>query len=94
MMEIWQRVQALKDKQLTTLSREKQFTVVAVSSDYVQFGPDNGKGTIPGVPKRIIEHIAGLNLKPTELRQRIAREYPADHNSSYIAAIVHKVTKP
>ena len=94
MADVWQRVQALEGRTLLTLARRRPFKIVAVSSDRVEFVPEQGKGTVRWFPRKDIEYIASLNLKREDLRARLQEEWPSDQNTSYVAAIIYEVTKP
>jgi hypothetical protein len=92
MSEVWNRVRALEGKTLHTLKQGKRFSIVGVLSDRVQFVPEQGNGTLRWCTREGIEYIAGLGLKPSELRSRIQQEWPSDRNTSYVAAIVYEAT--
>lgn len=94
MPDVWDRVQELEGKTLHTLKQNKPFKVVGVLSDRVQFVPEKGNGTLRWFPRGGIEYIASLGVERHRLRARIQEEWPSDMNTSYVAAIVHEVTKP
>ncbi len=94
MSDLWERVRQLNGRGLFTLARGKAFTVVGVQSDRIKFVPKSGKGTMRWAGRSQIEHVANLNLDVNQLTPtRLSGEYPDDQNLSYIAAIVHAVTK-
>ena len=93
MSTIWERVQALNGKTIQTLARQKEFEIIGVLQDRIEFRPKAGKGTARWAGRDQIEHVAGLDLERSQLTTtRLAEEYPDDQNLSYIAAIVHTVT--
>jgi hypothetical protein len=94
MADFWQRVQELQGKTLLTLARQRPFRVVSVSSDRVEFVPENGNGNVRWFPRKDIELIAGLGLARDEIRPRLQQEWPSCQNTSYVASIVHEITKP
>ena len=94
MSTLWERVWQLNGTSLFTLARSREFQVVGVQSDRIEFVPKSGKGTRRWAGRDQIEHIASLNLDESQLTPtRLSEEYPDGQNLSYIAAIVHAVTK-
>ena len=93
-MSIWNQVEQLKGKTLLTRAQHKEFEVIDVLSDRIQFVPKNGHGTLRWLDRVSIEQIAGMNLDESDLiPSRLAQEFPNDQNLSYMAAIVHAATK-
>lgn len=94
MPTVWNRVEALNGKTLHTRARNKEFEIINVLPDRIQFVPKQGNGTTRWVTRDGIEQIAELNLDESELKpSRLQREFPDDQNLSYIAAIVYAVQK-
>ncbi len=88
---IWEKVQRLKGATLRTLSRQKPFEIVEVTTKVVRLVPQEGNGKRRAIRRDRIEHIAGLGLLPDELRKRVQEQYPESQNTSYYAAIVHEI---
>lgn len=94
MSDVWARVRRLEGETLSTLHQNKPFTVVEVRDDCVLVRPEDGNGAVRLVRRDRIEHIAGLGLTGDELVQRVRQEYPDSRNTSYIAALGFKATRP
>lgn len=90
---VWDRVRALEGKTLQTLAQGRLFSIIRVSPERVEFVPERGSGNLRWFSREGIEFIANLGLSRDDIRPRILREWPSDQNSSYVAAIVHEVTK-
>ncbi len=94
MASVWDRVRQLNGKTLHTLKQGKAFEVVGVQSDRIEFIPVSGNGTQRWIGREWIEQAADMNLDQSNLTpSRLALEFPNDQNLSYMAAIVHAVTK-
>lgn len=94
MADVWKRVRHLNGKILHTLKQGKAFEVVGVQSDRIEFVPVNGNGTRRWIGRQWIEQVVDMGLDASDLTpSRLAREFPNDQNLSYMAAIVHAVTK-
>lgn len=91
-MSDWNKVQNLQGKTLRTISRGKNFTIVTVTQDRVVFIPQDGNGTPRWVSRGMIDHLIALRIDKSELSpSRIAREFPNDRNSAYLAAILTEI---
>jgi len=76
------------------LKQGKAFDVIGVQSDRIEFVPQSGNGTRRSIGREWIEHAAEMNLDESDLTpSRLSREFPNDQNLSYMAAIVHAVTR-
>ncbi len=93
MSTLWDRVRQLEGATLAPLHHDKPFTVFSVLEDSVRLLPQDGTGSERSVRRDQIEHIAGLGVSREELRQRAAREFPGNQNTSYIAAIASAVAQ-
>lgn len=94
MATVWERVRQLNGKTLHTLKQGKAFEVTGVDSSRIEFVPASGKGITRGIGREQIEQVAEMNLEESDLTpSRLAQEFPTDQNLSYMAAIVHAVTK-
>lgn len=94
MANVWERVRHLNGKTLHTLKQGKAFEVVGVQSDRIEFVPVSGNGTRRWIGRQWIEQVADMGLDASDLTpSRLAQEFPNDQNLSYMAAIVHAVTK-
>ena len=93
-MSIWERVQQLDGKTLSTLKHKKNFKVIGVQSNWIIFIPDGGKKMPRSIGREVIEAAAEMNLgKDNLIPSRLSKEFPGNQNLSYVAAIVHAVTK-
>lgn len=93
MSDIWNRVQQLNGQTLKTRAQGREFHIIGVSHDRIEFVPRRGKGTRRWISRSWIERAANLGLDESELTpSRLAQEFPNDQNLSYMAAIVHAAT--
>ena len=84
----------LNGKTLHTLKQGKAFEVTNVQSDRIEFVPVSGNGTQRWIGREWIEKVVDMNLDESDLTpSRLSLEFPNDQNLSYMAAIVHTVTK-
>lgn len=95
MSDIWAKIEGLSGQKLETLSRKKVFTITEVKNSTVYFVPGDGAGTSRFEPREVFERMAAQDWARTDLTpSRVKEEYPSSFNSSYIAAILKKVTEP
>jgi hypothetical protein len=93
MSDIGRRVQQLNGQTLKTRAQGREFEIIGVSHDRIEFVPKRGNGTRRWISRQWIEQVADLRLDESELRpSRLAAEFPNDQNLSYMAAIVHAAT--
>ena len=90
-MNIWEEVKNLHGLTLLTLMDGKPFSISLVGGDSVFVTPSSTGKTRP-LSKIIFEISYRLLIENRELRQGRIREETNSQNSSYILAILHKLT--
>jgi len=92
MPTVWDRVKQLEGRRLQTLFQGKEFKVASVGERWLVVTPSTGKGR--RVARRWIEEVAARGLDEDGLRPgRLSREFHFDRSLSYLAAIVHAITR-
>jgi hypothetical protein len=83
----------LEGKTFYTLIRHKPFDVVDVLQKHVRIMPREGKRKLRSILLERIATVANMRLSRDELLQQTKHAFPDSRNTSYIAALVHEISK-